>query len=278
MTLVGISFLPELEALLDLAECIELIGERYIGPAGTRRAWELDTVSAVPSIQVHGLNGNLASVTGPEPGYLDRMRRLADRVDARLFSDHLALTCVGGHALGHLAPNLFDAPLLTCCVAHVERTAHMLGRPVLVENLATTVQLPGSAWTPEEFFLRLLDATDACDALLDLTNVWTNSQNFGFDPSDVVCAVPHDRIRSIHLAGGSLVGQTWIDSHSWPVHDEVFGLLDQVLTRCRPQTIIIERDARFATAVSDVTADVARVRAMLREREGAVVVGANPPL
>jgi uncharacterized protein len=268
VTLVGISFRPELEGLLELAGCVELVSERYTGPAGTRRAWELDAASVVPSVQLHGLVGNLASVTGPAPDYLDRMRRLADRVDAAFFSDHLALTCAGGHPLGHLAPNLFDPSLLSSCIEHVERTAGIVARPVLVENLAATVQLPGSTWTAEEFYLRLLDATDACDALLDLTNLWTNGQNFGFDPIEILSALPGDRIRSIHLAGGSLVGGQWIDSHAWPVHEEVFDLLDAVLARSQPDTIILERDARFDVACADMTADLAKVGTILHTHYG----------
>lgn len=266
MTLVGIGFRSELEVLFSEdspgAECVELIANRYFGNEGVARPWEIDDLNPVPVI-LHGLSGNVASVTGPSEAYLDRVRRLAHHVAAAAYSDHLAFTGTRDRDLGHLAPNLFDDELLQCSARHVATIAAATGQRVRLENLATTVTVTGSTYTPEEFYLRLLDVSDGWDCLLDLTNIWINSQNRRVDPVGFIDAIPADRIGYVHLAGGERFDGELVDSHSQAVHQEVFDLLAYLLERASPEFIIVERDSNWVGAVEEVRNDVATARALV---------------
>ena len=64
-----------------------------------------------------------------------------------------------------------------------------------------------------EFFTRLVTST-GCGVLLDLTNVYINSVNHGFDPLAFIRAMPTDHIVQTHLAGGFCSDGMMIDSHS----------------------------------------------------------------
>jgi uncharacterized protein (UPF0276 family) len=268
MTYVGASYRPELAGLFagetPAIDCTELIADRYFGRSGTgfSRAWELRRLLGVPTI-IHGLCGNAASVHGPEPEYLAQIRRLADAVSAIAYSDHLAFTGVPGRALGHLAPNLFDDDLLAAAAANIARIADLTGRRVCLENLAVKTTISGSRYTPEEFYLRLLETSDQWDCLLDLTNIWINSRNRTVDPVKFIDALPAGRVGYIHLAGGILVDGEWIDSHSQAVHEEVFGLLDHLLAKSSPIAVIIERDGSWSGAEAELRADLSRVRAIV---------------
>ncbi|HUC60081.1 MAG TPA: DUF692 family protein [Streptosporangiaceae bacterium] len=261
MTRVGVSYRPELAGLFSgdspAVGCAELIADRYFGEQGFSRAWELRRLAGTP-VLVHGLCGNAASVHGPDPAYLGRISRLADAVGALAYSDHLAFTGVPGRALGHLAPNLFDDELLAAASANVTRMAELTGRRPCLENLAVKTMISGSRYTPEEFYLGLLEQNDQWDCLLDLTNIWINSRNRPVDPVKFIDALPADRIGYVHLAGGILVHGEWIDSHSRAVHGEVFELLDYLLARSSPLAVIIERDGNWPGAEAELRADLTR--------------------
>ncbi len=267
--MVGAGYRPELPELYSgpdgcAVDVVELVADRYFADSGFCRSWELRElgVAGIP-VAIHGLCGNVASVSGPTEAYLGRIARLADAVGAVAYSDHLAFTAAGGHALGHLAPNRFDDELLECAVANIARISAATGRRVRLENLATTTMISGSTYTPEEFYRELLDASPEWDCLLDLTNIWINSQNRPLDAEAFIDSLPAERIRYIHLAGGTRHGEEWIDSHSRPVHEEVFRLLERVLTRANPDIIFIERDTDWEGAADQVRADLATVRSIL---------------
>jgi uncharacterized protein (UPF0276 family) len=263
MTLVGVGYRPELSVLFSgenpAVDCLELIADRYFGEQDFSRAWELRSTLGIPAI-VHGLCGNAASVNGPDSAYLNQIRRLADAIKVIAYSDHLAFTGLPERALGHLAPNLFDDELLTAAARNIAKIVDSTGRRVCLENLAVTTTISGSRYSPEEFYLRLLEVSDQWDCLLDLTNIWINSLNRPVDAVRFIDALPAERIGYIHLAGGIKVGGEWIDSHSQAVHDEVFELLDHLLGRATPLAVIIERDSNWSGAEAELLADLSRVR------------------
>jgi uncharacterized protein (UPF0276 family) len=266
MTLVGTGYRPQLSELFDGPEpeaaCVEFIADRYFAPAGLIRGWELDSVARLPII-VHGLSGNVASAMGPQTPYLEQIRRLADYTDAIIYSDHVALTGAHGRSLGHLAPNRFDDELLAFACQHIELMTQVTGRRPCLENLATKTTISGSAYSPEEFYLRLLEESDGWDCLLDLTNIWINSQNRPVDPYDFVDAIPPERIRYIHLAGGRWMHGELVDSHSESVHEEVYPLLARTLQRAHPEVILVERDSNWENACVEVRANLASARALV---------------
>jgi uncharacterized protein len=269
MTLVGAGYRPELADLFHgeqpVAECAELVANRYFAETGFSRPWELRALAGLPVI-VHGLCGNVSSVYGPDADYLREIRRLADAVNPIICSDHLAFTGVPGRSLGHLAPNLYDDELLAAAARHISMIADATGRRVCLENLSTKTTISGSQYSPEEFFLRLLEESHEWDCLLDVTNIWINSQNRPVDAVDFIDALPPDRISYLHLAGGRHLHGEWIDTHSRPVHEEVFELVDHLLGRASPTAIIIERDTDWSGAEDELRADLDRVREILARR------------
>jgi uncharacterized protein (UPF0276 family) len=263
MTLVGAGFRTELRELFlpprPEVACAELIANRYLSPSGVSRTWELGELQGTPII-IHGLSGNVASTSGPPKEYLEQIRRLADHTDALAYSDHLAFTASHDRSLGHLAPNLFDDELLDYACRHIETMTRATGRRVCLENLATTTTISGSTYSPEEFYLRLLDKSDDWDCLLDLTNIWINSINRPVDAEGFVEAIPPERIRYVHLAGGRWMHDELVDSHSESVHPEVFDLLASLLVRTTPEALIVERDSNWADAYDEVRDNLATAR------------------
>ena len=92
-----------------------------------------------------------------------------------------------------------------------------------------------------EFVCAVLEAAD-CGLLLDVNNVYVNSQNHGYDPRAFIAGLPHDRVRQIHMAGHTRRDDVIIDTHAAPIADEVYALYAHTLELTGPMTTILEWD------------------------------------
>jgi uncharacterized protein (UPF0276 family) len=120
--------------------------------------------------------------------------------------------------------------------------------PFFVENIAALFQFRGTM-SEREFLSRVLERT-GCGWLLDLTNLYANGRNFGFDSRaflEEVLAIP--RHVQIHLAGGYWDDRSgfYRPARSQPVSDDVFDLYRQAvhLGRGKIDAVFIERDQEF---------------------------------
>jgi uncharacterized protein (UPF0276 family) len=135
--------------------------------------------------------------------------------------------------------------------------------PFLLENITYMFEWPDSKLTDAEF-LNLICRETGAGLLLDVENVYLNSQNHGFDPYAFIDALAPGLVREIHMAGGITVRDpagrpVLADTHSHPVEAAVLDLLDHTLARERPATIIVERDDRL-DAIDEILDDVERIR------------------
>jgi uncharacterized protein (UPF0276 family) len=271
MTLVGAAYRTSLAKLFTSSppevDCTEFLADRYFSPRGLIRGAELEQAGDLPVV-IHGTSGNVASVTGPEVGYLEAVRRLCDYTHAIIYSDHVAFTGAHGRDLGHLSPNLFDDELLDAASRNVALINEVTGLRPCLENLAGKTMISGSKYTPEEFYLRLLDASDGWDCLLDLTNVWINAQNRPVDPIAFVEAIPPERVRVVHLAGGRWLHGELVDTHSQSVHEEVYPLLAFTLERACPDVVMVERDSNWENAYAEVQHDLGEARRIVEAAQG----------
>ena len=107
--------------------------------------------------------------------------------------------------------------------ARVDAAQRRVGRPLVLENATFYAHMPGCTMSEAEF-LRSVCATADCGMLLDVNNVYVNSLNHRFDPYRFIDQMPLERVRQIHLAGHTLVGQTVIDTHIGPIVSAVWTL------------------------------------------------------
>ena len=124
----------------------------------------------------------------------------------------------------------------------VRRVQDVLGRRVALENPSTYVAFAHSRLGEWEFLAALADDAD-CGLLLDVNNVYVSAHNLGFDPRRYLDAIPVDRVAQIHLAGFSDMGSFLFDTHSAPVHDDVWALYRRALRRFSTAATLVEWDA-----------------------------------
>jgi uncharacterized protein (UPF0276 family) len=219
---------------------LEIISDQYLyaSPEKTQRLAALGrTWPLIP----HGVGMSIGTATPPDPDYLTRLAALVSLVDAPWFSDHLSFCKVPETDIEHLTPLWFTEESLDAVCRNVRQVTNVVGRPFLLENITYYTPLPGNEMSEAEFTTRVLEETDI-GLLLDVNNVWINSVNHGFDPYGFLRAIPLERTVQIHVAGGRRIGDLLVDTHSTPVTDEVWGLLDHVLARAPVRAILLEWD------------------------------------
>jgi hypothetical protein len=244
----------------------EVHAENYMVDGGPRLAM-LQALRERFPLSFHGVGLSLASVDRPDRDHLARFRRLIDRYEPFLVSEHLAWSRHGETSFPDLLPFPRTDEALEIIARNIDIAQEALGRQILIENPSLYLQLKGHEW-PESLFLGELVKRTGCGLLIDVNNVFVSASNLGFNPISYLDALPRGVIGEIHLAGHTpdpLLGTSLlIDSHDAPISDEVWELYDWLIALCgkhRPPTLI-ERDDNIP-AFDELLAERERASCMM---------------
>ena len=277
---------------------VEVHSENFFADGGAALA-VLDEARAVYPVSLHGVGLALGSAVGLDPWHLDRLARLAERVQPVRVSDHLSFARAprvsGGpviHGSDLLPVAHTDASLAILC-RHVDQVQTRLKRRLLVENLSAYLRPalgPHEGDWSEAGFLAELSRRSGCGVLLDVNNLMVNALNDGVpDPIGHCCRaidqLPADGcVEEIHLAGHCDLRASGdpivIDDHGSRVGPDVWRLHAHALRRFGALPALVEWDtdlpalevlldeAAIADGMAREWADgrAASARAIARER------------
>lgn len=223
---------------------MEVHTENYMG-GGTPLRY-LDAIRRDTPISLHGVGLSLGSAEGIDPAHLERIRKVAERIEPGLMSEHIAWNIVGGTYLADLLPLPMTEEALEVVCRHVDQTQTYLRRRILVENPSTYIAF-GNSIIPEWEFMAAVAARTGCGILCDVNNICVSAHNHGWDASAYIAALPADSVGEIHLAGHSI--RTFddgsilrIDDHGSRVSDEVWALYQLAIARFGAIPTLIEWD------------------------------------
>jgi uncharacterized protein (UPF0276 family) len=257
---------------------VEVHSENFFADGGAALA-VLERARARYPVSLHGVGLGLGSAAGLDPWHLERLERLAGRIDPVRVSDHASFARAphGGGVLhaADLLPVARTPAALDILCANVARVQDRLRRPILVENVSAYVGYADDAW-PEPAFFEELCRRSGCGLLLDLNNLFVNAlnadtQGAGLDDparrerafvaaGGWIDGVAGERVAEIHLAGYAHTPTLAIDDHGSRVRAEVWALLEHALQRFGPRPILIEWDTELPplTVLLDEAAEAAR--------------------
>jgi uncharacterized protein len=251
-SLVGTSFKHEHLAAIRAEgtphSFFEVHAENYMGAGGPpHRA--LEAVRRDNPVSLHGV---CMSIGGPQPldkAHLGRFRKLVERYEPALVSEHLAWSTHETTYFNDLMPLPYTEATLALVCDHVDEVQEAIRRPMLLENPSTYVGFRESTMS-ETDFIRAVARRTGCGLLLDVNNVFVSATNHGFSAIKYLSDFPLSRVGEIHLAGhaeqtddeGDLL---LIDSHDGPVGDAVWKLFEIVIGRCGPIPTLIEWDSKI---------------------------------
>ena len=223
---------------------MEVHTENYMG-GGTALRY-LEAVRRDYPISLHGVGLSLGSAEGLDLAHLERIRRVAERIEPGLMSEHIAWSVAQGTYLADLLPLPMTEESLAVVCRHVDQVQSTMKRRILVENPSTYLRFRHST-IPEWEFMAAVAARAGCGMLCDVNNIYVSAHNHGWDASAYLAALPRDAIGEIHLAGHSVRslpdGTTLrIDDHGSRVIDDVWALYREALARFGPVPTLIEWD------------------------------------
>ena len=243
----------------------EVHAENYMVAGGPRLAM-LESLRRERPLSLHGVGMSLAGASDPDPDHLSALKRLVERVQPTLVSEHLAWSRLDGRCFPDLLPVPRTNEVLRRLAANIGRVQDELGREILIENPSHYLALRDHAWSETSFLSELARRT-GCKLLIDVNNVAVGAHNLGYDPEAWLDAIPTKLIGEIHLAGHALddEGSLLIDSHDAPVSEKVWHLYEDLIVRTGAIPTLIERDGNIPP-FAELMAERERARAILRGR------------
>ncbi len=225
------------------ADWFEAISDNYLASGG-RPLRVLEQVRRDHPVALHGVALSIGTTDPLDRGYLDRLRALAERIQPALVTDHLCWSGVGGRPLHDLLPLPYTEEALAHVVDRVARVQEHLGRRILLENPSTYVAFAHSTIDEWDFLAAVAERAD-CGILLDVNNIYVSARNLGFAAERYLDAIPPARVGQMHLAGFTDMGSYLFDTHSAPVHDDVWRLYRRAVRRFGSGSTLLEWDAEI---------------------------------
>ncbi|MCB1230541.1 MAG: DUF692 domain-containing protein [Verrucomicrobiae bacterium] len=229
--------------LLEISTEDYIVRERRLG-SDNEMSLLREALATFPGV-AHGISLSIGTVARPAKWYLDATNRFLADSGLQIFSEHCAFHSVDGSDLTLFLEMPFAEESISWLARKYEAVKAAIGRPFALENVTYFFPVPHCPLDEATFFRWLCEETDAT-MLLDVTNLFNNSQNHGYDAGEFLDRYPLDRVSQIHLAGGFLTRQgQWEDSHSEPVMEPVWELYEEVIRRTNCEIVILERDSKF---------------------------------
>lgn len=235
---------------LDLA-FFEVSPENYMQRGGYYPA-ALERLKERYCFVSHGLTLSLGAVDPPPAAYLKDLKREVERLGSPWHSDHLCFSSAGPLVLHDLLPLKHSRENVTRVAERLRRVQDLLGVPMAFENISFYAHAGAPEMPEAEFICQVLDASGA-RLLLDVNNVFVNSQNHGFDAWRFIESLPLERVIQLHVAGHTRA--SWnhdliIDTHGAPVCDPVLELLERTVAETGPVPVLVSELPERAKAWS----------------------------
>ncbi|HVG17527.1 MAG TPA: DUF692 family protein, partial [Blastocatellia bacterium] len=190
----GIGWRPELALMIERRaglQFVEVVAEN-IDPRAIPHPIQRLRERGVKIIP-HGVSLSLGGADPLDRNRVGRLGRLAIELDAPFVSEHAAFVRAGSVETGHLLPIPRTRDGLDVFVANVLAAKSILPVPLALENIATLFEWPEPEMDEATFMAEALERTDTL-LLLDVSNLYANSRNHGFDPLSYIDRLPLERL------------------------------------------------------------------------------------
>jgi len=219
---------------------LEVHAENFFADGGPALAW-LERFRALYPLSVHGVGLSLGSADPLDEPHLTRLASLVGRFEPMLVSEHLSWSSVSGLHANELLPLPHTREAIDHLVPRIQAVQERLGRELLVENVSCYTRL-GEESMPEWEFVGEVARRSGCRLLLDVSNVWVNSVNHGFDPRRYIDSIDARLVGEYHLGGFARAPWGLVDTHGRPVAEEAWALFDHALHRIGRRPTLVEWD------------------------------------
>ncbi|PJJ61015.1 multinuclear nonheme iron-dependent oxidase [Hymenobacter chitinivorans] len=235
----------------------------------------------------HGVYFSLLSGrwTPEQQQWLSQLRKLAQQFRFDHITEHFGFFTGQNFHAGAPLPIPYTSTALRLGQDRLCRIQEACGCPVGLENLAFAYSLD-EVRRHGEFLAQLVEPVNGF-LILDLHNLFCQLHNFGVSYEELIQLYPLERVREIHISGGSWEEsgqepgrQVRRDTHDGAVPDEVFELLSRTLPRCPNLKFVVLEQLGNALQTEPSRAqfrrDFGRLEAMVHEHRAQAPAGGSP--
>jgi uncharacterized protein (UPF0276 family) len=195
----------------------------------------LERVARQRPVVLHGIGLSICSAEFFDEEYARNLIAWGERLNSPWISDHLSFTRIGtGHEVNAAIPLPvpYDQEVLDLLIPRVQFFTGACQGEFLLETNVYYFRYPDQEFSEEEF-LNQLCRQAGCGVLLDLHNLYTNAVNHRFDAAEYLVNLDLSNVVEIHIAGGVPMMGFHTDSHTGPVLEGVWTLLEQTVPAAR---------------------------------------------
>jgi len=125
------------------------------------------------------------------------------------------------YVTNYMLPPLQTNAGIEAAVKTIREMQSHLPVPIAVETGVNYMRTIPSHISDGNFIRRVVEKAD-CGILLDLHNIYTNQTNGRQNMQAFLDEIPLERVIELHVAGGRMRGDYYIDSHSGKIPDDLF--------------------------------------------------------
>ncbi len=245
----------------DVLDFFEVAPENWIGVGG-RLGRQLKEISEKKTVIAHGLSLSVGGMSPLNIELVKDIKHFLNEHNMPVYSEHLSYSADDGN-LYDLLPLPFTGEAVKHVSARIRQVQDMLERRIAIENISYYLDLSktvaGHTMTEVEFINAVLQEAD-CDLLLDVNNVYVNSQNHGYDPLQFLAQLNAKHVSYIHVAGHYQEDDGFIiDTHGAEVIDPVWSLLATAYEHFGVLPTLLERDFNLP-ALADLKSELAIIK------------------
>jgi uncharacterized protein len=246
---IGLRF-PHHQAVIERSPEVawfEVHTENYMGGGAPLRY--LEAIRRDYPLSLHGVGLSLGCVDGLDAAHLDRIARLAARIEPGLVSEHLTWSTSDGIYLGDLLPLPLTEEAIDVVCDNIDRFQQALRRQILVENPSSYLCYSHST-IPESEFLVAVARRTGCGILCDINNIFVSTSNHGWDSHGYLAALPPAEVKELHLASHTVKSVSdgtvlRIDDHGSHVDPAVWALFREAVLCFGAVPTLIEWDTNI---------------------------------
>ncbi|MBT4790175.1 MAG: DUF692 domain-containing protein [Halobacteriovoraceae bacterium] len=224
--------LPKLPFLEIIADNWLSLGPHHQKLAKLREHYE---------ISFHCVGMNIGGSDIINTHYIKKIKELCDTYQPFQISDHLSYQANNGFHHHDLLPIPYTKKYLINTSDRVMQLQDLLKQTLIVEN-PTYYTAYAESDIAEEDFLNQLAINTNCKLLIDLNNIWVNSQNFKINIDQYMTTINWAMVKEIHLAGPDIMGEFYIDTHGSDINHDLFQMIKKYQDKLIGLPIFYERD------------------------------------
>ena len=231
---------------------LELAPENWMSLGGLKRE-QLQDISKLYPLIAHGLSLSIGDCQPLNTKFVRQVGQFLDELNIEVYSEHLSFSRDNQGYLYELLPVPRRAENIDYLADRIKQVQDIIQRPLVMENISYYHNYGDEM--PEGEFIAEIAKRSGCELLVDINNLYVNSQNHHFDAAQMLKALPSDAIRYYHIAGHlvendrsvesdkSIKGnKSLIDTHGMEVQQAVIDLARYTFSIHGSKPLLLERD------------------------------------